>query len=194
MRDFKARPAQFPPAASALLAAGFFMAVAHGVLYAFLTLHLQREGYSGTAIGVLWTLGVLAEIVVFLYLPQLFRRYSLGVILLASFLLAVVRFGAIAWLAHFLWVLVLAQLLHAATFGSFHAASVAAVQRIFPADAQARGQTLFSSLSYGAGGAAGALIAGWAWNAAGLGLAFSIGALAALVGAYFASRLRRAGV
>ena len=194
IRDFKAKPAPFPPAASALLAAGFFMAVAHGVLYAFLTLHLQREGYSGTAIGALWTLGVLAEIVVFLYLPQLFRRYSLGVILLASFLLAVVRFGAIAWLAHFLWVLVLAQLLHAATFGSFHAASVAAVQRIFPADAQARGQTLFSSLSYGAGGAAGALIAGWAWNAAGLGLAFSIGALAALVGAYFASRLRRAGV
>src|SRR6185295_3854627 len=61
------RPAQ------ALLAAGFCMSAAHGALYAFFTLHLQREGYSGAAIGLYWTLGVLAEIVVFLYLPVLFR-------------------------------------------------------------------------------------------------------------------------
>lgn len=182
------------PAVRALLAAGFCMAAAHGVLYAFLTLHLQRTGYSTTAIGVLWALGVLAEIVVFLFLPALFRRYSLATILMASLGCAVVRFLAIGWLAAEVWVLVIAQLLHAATFGSFHAASVAAVQRIFPASAQGLGQTLFSSLSYGAGGAAGALLAGWAWGAAGPGFAFSLGALGALAGAYFAVQLRRVGL
>jgi PPP family 3-phenylpropionic acid transporter len=181
-------------AARAVLGAGFCMAAAHGVLYAFFTLHLQNKGYSATMIGVLWTLGVLAEIVVFVYLPVLFRRFALSTILTASLGLAVARFLGIAWFADVLWVLVPAQLLHAATFGSFHAAAVAAVHRIFPPEAQSRGQSLFSSLSYGAGGAAGALLGGWAWQSAGPGMAFSAGAAAALAGAYFASRLKRAGL
>jgi len=182
------------PATRTLLAAGFCMAAAHGTLYTFFTLHLEGLGYGGTLIGALWTLGVLAEIVVFLYLPALFRRHTLSGILVASFLCAVVRFIAIGWAAAELWILVAAQLLHAASFGAFHAASVAAVQRVFPHAAQARGQALFSSLSYGAGGAAGALLAGWAWEASGPGFAFTVSALAALAGAYFAHRLRRAGL
>jgi PPP family 3-phenylpropionic acid transporter len=170
------------------------MAAAHGALYTFLTLHLERAGYGGTMIGLLWTLGVLAEIAVFLYLPALFRRYSLSGILVFSFACAVLRFAAIGWGADFLWVLVPAQLLHAATFGSFHAASVAAVHRVFPAEAHGRGQALFSSICYGGGGGAGALMAGWAWEAAGPGVAFSLSALAAAAGAFLALRLKRAGL
>ena len=90
--------------------------------------------------------------------------------------------------------LIPAQLLHAATFGAFHAASVAAVHRLFPESAQARGQTLFSSLSYGAGGAAGALVAGWAWQADGPAVAFSASAAIAGAGACFACRVRRFGL
>ena len=167
----------------ALIGAGFCMAAAHGALYAFFTLHLQRLGYSGKSIGALWTLGVLAEIVVFFYLPALFRRFSLSAILIASLLAAVVRFAAIGWAAAYLAVLVVAQLLHAATFGAFHAASVAAVQRLFSASAHARGQALFSSRAYGGGGAAGALLAGWAWEAGGPALTFSFAAGSAALGA-----------
>ncbi len=185
---------ELTPAVRALLGAGFCMALAHGTLYAFLTLHLGRAGYSSTAIGLLWTLGVLAEIVVFLYLPALFRRFTLSGILLASFACAVVRFLALGWLPGEVWLVVLAQLLHAATFGSFHAASVAAVHRVFPEAAQARGQTLFSSVSYGAGGAAGVLGAGWLWQAAGPGFAFSLSALAGLVGLLLAHNLKRRGL
>jgi PPP family 3-phenylpropionic acid transporter len=185
---------ELTPAVRALLGAGFCMALAHGTLYAFLTLHLERAGYSSTAIGLLWTLGVLAEIVVFLYLPALFRRFTLSGILLASFACAVVRFLALGWLPGETWLVVLAQLLHAATFGSFHAASVAAVHRVFPEAAQARGQTLFSSVSYGAGGAAGVLGAGWLWQAAGPGFAFSLSALAGLAGLLLAHGLKRAGL
>ena len=159
------------------------MAAAHGALYAFFTLHLQRLGYSGMSIGALWTLGVLAEIIVFFYLPALFRRFSLRAILLFSLLAAVVRFAAIGWAAGFLAVLVIAQLLHALTFGAFHAASVAAVQRVFPAAAHARGQALFSSFAYGGGGAAGVLLAGWAWELGGPALTFSLAAGVAAVGA-----------
>ena len=157
-------------------------------------MHLQREGYSGSAIGLFWTLGVLAEILVFLYLPAIFRRFALSAILVASFACAVLRFLAIGWLAAVPAVLLGAQLLHAATFGAFHAASVATVRRLFPPEAQGRGQTLFSSACYGAGGAVGALLAGWAWEAAGPALAFSLSSAIALTGLLLAHSLKRAGL
>jgi MFS transporter, PPP family, 3-phenylpropionic acid transporter len=191
-----AQPAslQITPSIVALLGAGFCNAVAHGALYAFLSLHLTREGYSGTTIGILWTLGVAAEIVVFLFLPQLFRRYALSTLLVASLGCGVLRFAAIGWAAGELWIVLMAQLLHAATFGSFHAAAVAAVLRVFPEQAQARGQALLSSVSSGAGAAAGLLLAGSAWQSGGAQLAFSASAVAALAGAFFAGRLKRAGL
>src|SRR5512138_1649116 len=178
-------------AAAALLASAFCMAVAHGTLYAFFTLYLQRLGYHGTLIGFLWTLGVLAEIAVFVFLPALFRRHALSTLLMASAALGVVRFLAIGWAADWLAVLLVAQALHAATFGSYHAAAVASVHRLFAPHAQARGQTLFSSIGYGAGGAAGALGAGWAWDAAGPGWAFTVSAAAALAGLLLAYPLKR---
>src|ERR1700694_1655627 len=92
------------PEAKALLAAGFCMAAAHGTLYTFLTLHLERAGYGGAMIGLLWTLGVVAQIAVFLYLPALFRRYSLSGMLVFSFACAVLRFIAIGWGAGVPWV------------------------------------------------------------------------------------------
>lgn len=187
-------PLRLPPGAAALLASGFAMAFAHGALYAFFTLHLQRLGYSERFIGFAWTLGVLAEILVFLYLPAIFRRYSLWAILAASCALGVLRFFAIGWLAAMPWVLLTAQVLHAATFGSFHAAAVAAIHRLFAPQAQSRGQTLFSSVSYGAGGAFGALAAGWAWELAGPASAFSLSAVAAAMGLLLAYTLKRAGL
>jgi PPP family 3-phenylpropionic acid transporter len=188
------RRAALPRGASALLSGGLCMGAAHAALYAFFTLHLQAAGYGGMAIGVLWTLGVVAEIFVFALLPALFRRYTLSAVLMFSFLCAVVRFVAIGWGVSHLWLLGLVQVLHAATFGTFHAASVAAVQRLFPGPALGRGQGLFSSASYGAGGAAGALVAGWSWQAAGPEATFTLAALFGLAGAYFAYALKRAGL
>jgi PPP family 3-phenylpropionic acid transporter len=167
----------------AFFAACFCMAAAHGALYGFFSLHAQALGYSKSAIGALWTLGVLAEIGVFLAWPRLTRRWSLRLLLVASFLCAGARFLAIGWGAHILALLVAAQLLHAATFGVHHAASVAAVQRLFPGRLHATGQTLYSSLSYGLGGGAGLLAAGWTWEALGAGASFTLSAAFALAGA-----------
>jgi PPP family 3-phenylpropionic acid transporter len=183
-----------PRPARALLACGFCMSLAHGALYAFFTLHLQRLGYSTSVIGMLWTLGVVAEMLVFMALPAIFHRARLSLILMGSCLLGGLRFLAIGWAAEWAWLLAAAQLLHAATFGAFHAASVAAIHRLFPARASSRGQTLFSSVAYGAGGAAGALCAGWTWELAGPGAAFSLSALAALAGVFLAYSLKRAGL
>lgn len=171
------------PRVAAFFAACFCMAVAHGALYAFYSIYLVSTGYSRTTVGVLWTLGVLGEIALFLALPALFRRYSLRAILLASFAAAALRFVVIGWGVESLAMLAAAQLLHALTFGAYHAAAVAAVHRLFGGTLAVRGQALYSSLSYGLGGAAGLLLAGWSWGAFGPEITFAISSGFGVVGA-----------
>ena len=67
------------------------------------------------------------------------RAYSLNQILLFSFGCAFVRLLMIAWGVGSLPVLLAAQLLHAITFGAFHAAGVALMHQIFRGRNQARG-------------------------------------------------------
>ena len=160
----------------AFFAACMCNAIAHGALYTFFSLHAENAGYSKTAIGALWTLGVVAEIGVFLALPALLRRYTLQRILVATFACVALRFLLVAWAADDVLLLAFAQLLHAATFGAFHAASIAAVHKLFPGPVEARGQALYASLTGGLGGAAGTLLAGWAWSTLGAEACFTAAA------------------
>jgi len=170
------------PEVRTLFIACFFMSAAHGALYVFYSIYLVSHGYSTFVVGLLWTLGVVAEIVVFYYMPRLLHLFSLRAILLFSFACAVVRFLMIGWAVEWLWMLVLAQLLHAATFGAYHATSIAAVNRWFAGRHQARGQALYGSVSFGAGGMLGGLLSGWTWDAIGSSLTYSLGAGFALIG------------
>jgi PPP family 3-phenylpropionic acid transporter len=170
------------PEALALFGAAFCMTMAHGTMYTFFSIYLEAAGYAKSVIGALWTLGVLAEIGVFLWLPQLLRRFGLRALLLASFACAAVRFAAIGWGVGSLALLAGAQLLHAATFATHHAATVAAVHRLFPGVLAARGQALYSSLGFGLGGSAGVLLAGWTWEALGPVPSFAASALFGLLG------------
>ena len=175
------RAAFAKPGVIGLIAGFFLMQVAHAPYNTFYSIYLAESGYSKTAIGWLWALGVIAEIVLFFWLPQLMRRWRLEQILLACFWFAIARFLLIAWGVGSLPVLVLAQLMHAMTFGAFHAAGVAATHRVFSGELQSRGQALYSSLGYGAGGAVGTLAAGYAWEIVGGAVTFSLSAAAALI-------------
>ena len=170
------------------------MQVSHGPYYTFLSIHLESLGYSRLVIGLLWALGVLAEIVLFLFMARVLARFSLRQVLLASFLLAALRWLLLGNLAEYLSVLLFAQLLHAATFGSFHAAAIHFIQRSFGAGQQGQGQALYASLA-GVGGALGALYSGYSWNSLGPGWTFAIASLAAVMAAFIiATRLRDAPV
>lgn len=170
------------PAVIALLAAGFMMSVAHAPLYTFLSIHLVDVGYGKAAIGGLWSLGVMAEIVVFAFMPRLMGMGSLRNILLLCFALAALRFFMIGWMAAWPAAIVAAQFLHGATFGAHHAASITALNRWFPPRHQATAQSLYGSICYGAGGVVGGLFAGYGWDPLGAGLTYSAASLFALVG------------
>lgn len=170
------------PEVIALLAACFFMSVAHGPLYIFFSIHLVDHGYGKMAVGMLWSLGVCAEIGVFMVMPRLMRRVPLRRILLASYALAVLRFLLIGWAADSVLLLLFAQLLHGATFGAYHAAAMAVLTRWFAPGQQARIQGLYGSISFGAGGMIGGMISGQAWGSLGPGITYSLAALCAACG------------
>jgi len=169
------------PGVVGMIAGFFLMQVAHAPYNTFYSIYLVEAGYSKMAIGWLWALGVIAEIVLFMWLPQLMRRWRLEQILVACFCFAIARFLLIAWGVSSLTILAVAQLMHAMTFGAFHAAGVAATHRVFRGELQSRGQALYSSLGYGAGGAIGTVAAGYAWESVGGAATFSLSALTALI-------------
>ncbi len=165
-----------------LLLACFLMASAHGVYYVFYSIHLDDLGYSKGMIGLLWSLGVLVEIGLFMVMAPLMQRYSLRGLLLVTYAAAVVRFLMIGWGAESLALLLMAQAMHGLTFGVHHAASIAAVNQWFPRHIHARGQALYSSISFGGGGLFGGIVSGLVWDPLGAGWAFTLGALFALAG------------
>uniref|UniRef100_UPI002896C4BB MFS transporter n=1 Tax=Pseudomonas sp. TaxID=306 RepID=UPI002896C4BB len=158
------------------------MQLSHGPYYTFLTLHLEHLGYSRGSIGLLWALGVVAEVLMFMAMSRIFARFSVRRVLLLSFVLAGLRWLLLGNLAEVPAALIFAQLLHAATFGCFHAASIAFVQSSFGARQQGQGQALYAALS-GTGGALGALYSGYSWKLLGPHFTFGMASVAAFAAA-----------
>ncbi len=170
------------PQVIALIVACALMAVAHGPYYTFYSIHLVGYGYTKGAVGWLWSLGVICEIAIFFWMAHLFRAFTLRQVLIVSFGLATIRFAIIASCGDNLALLLIAQTLHAATFGSFHAAALGYVHRFFRGRNQARGQAIYTSLTFGLGGTLGGFYAGYAWEHFGAVMAFAGAALCAFAG------------
>lgn len=164
------------PAVIAFFVVCFLLQAGHGTYYAFYSIYMEDVGYSKTLIGQLWALGVIAEVIVFLFMHRLLLRFGARVVLMASLFLAAVRWLLIGHFPESLAILLFAQTLHAATFGTFHAAAIHLVHHYFTGKHQGRGQALYSSLSFGFGGALGSLSSGFLWSGVGPTVTFGIAA------------------
>jgi MFS transporter, PPP family, 3-phenylpropionic acid transporter len=178
--DTKVRAQLLRPAIALFFASAFLMMFAHAALYAFFSLYLEQYGYTKTAIGLIWAIGVVAEIVVFRVQRRLFERFGAALLLSASLLVAAFRFALIAMSAGLLLPIVFAQLLHAITFGVHHSASMAFLQKWFAPHQQARAQAVFITIAYGFGGTMGGLAASALWTRIDPPAAFFGAALAGL--------------
>lgn len=96
---------------------------AHAAYYGFSAIYWQEAGYSASVVGYLWSLGVVAEIVVFTLSNKLFRRWSARDLLLLSALSGIVRWSLMAWTTDLPW-LILAQILHCGSFTVCHLAAM----------------------------------------------------------------------
>lgn len=170
------------PEVLAFFAACLLMALAHGPYYTFYSIYLVEHGYNKGLVGWLWAIGVICEIGVFFLMPQLMRRFGLKQIMIFSFSCAIARFLMIGWGVEWLAVVVLAQILHAATYGAHHATAMMLVHHFFRGRHQAKGQALYTSLTFGLGGAFGGVFSGYVWELLGASLTFTLSAAVVLLG------------
>jgi PPP family 3-phenylpropionic acid transporter len=169
------------PAVLALLAVCFFMQMSHGPYYTFYTIYMEEHAYSRSLIGQLWALGVIAEVVVFLFMHRWLPRFGLRLLLMLSLIVATVRWLMIGWFVEVLPLMIVAQVLHAGSFGLYHASAIQLIHRYFTGRHQGIGQALYSSLSFGAGGAIGSFYSGNSWDTLGASTTFTIAAGISLV-------------
>jgi PPP family 3-phenylpropionic acid transporter len=169
------------PVVLAFLLVCFLMLMSHGPYYTFYSIYLENHGYSRGMIGLLWAVGVMAEVIVFLLMHRLLLTIGIRQLLLATFLFTALRWVLIGFFVDNLSVLFFAQLFHAFSFGVFHAVSISLVHQFFTGSHQGRGQALYASLSFGAGGAAGSLVSGLLWDRIEHALLFCLAAMVALL-------------
>ncbi|HEF8771548.1 TPA: 3-phenylpropionate MFS transporter [Providencia stuartii] len=131
---------------------------AHAAYYGFASLFWKEAGYSDSVIGNLWSLGVVAEVVVFMLSHKLFRRWSARNLLLLSAVCGIIRWSLMGAFTS-LPVLIVVQILHSGTFTVCHLAAMRFISsrkenEIIPL------QAVYSALAMGGGLAIMTIVAG----------------------------------
>ncbi|HQV88915.1 MAG TPA: MFS transporter [Nitrosomonas sp.] len=170
------------PEVLAFLISSLLMLFAHGAYYTFFSIYLVEHAYDKGFIGWLWAIGVICEIGIFFIMPWLMRHFSLKLILIFSFACATLRFLMIGWGVEWPIIMVVAQILHAATYGAHHIAAMMVVHQFFRGRHQAKGQAIYTSIAYGIGGAIGAISSGYTWDLLGADMTFFVSSAASFIG------------
>jgi PPP family 3-phenylpropionic acid transporter len=132
-------------ASGGLWRSGVFVAVivgasliqaSHAVLYGFVTLQWTKEGLDGTTIGLLWAIGVVAEILLFAVSGRVIARVGAVEMILLGGFGAVLRWTAMAFDPPTI-LLPLLQCLHGLSFGATHLGAMDALSQL----AHRRGST-----------------------------------------------------
>jgi PPP family 3-phenylpropionic acid transporter len=179
------------PGIPRFLLVAMLMQLSFGAFYVFYTLHLQRAGHSGLAIGLLWGTGVLSEILMFWFMPRLFARHRAATLLSFCLAVSVLRWTLTALFPGALALMFTVQVLHAFGFAVFHACCMRQMHESFPGRDGAAGQSLLYSFSSGVGGVLGALLASALWEWRGGGAAFlGAASVVAVAWAVYARRPR----
>jgi PPP family 3-phenylpropionic acid transporter len=163
---------------------GILLQISFGPFYGFFALFLRDLEYPGFAVGLFISLGVLAEILVFIFASSFFKHFSLKALLVFSLGTTALRWFLVALYADSAWMLALTQVIHAASFALFHSASMIFISNHFSSCQQSRGQAIYLGGVYGVGGAIGAYLAGTLWlDGLGATTAFLTASVAALLAA-----------
>ncbi len=166
---------------------GIFLQISFAPYYGFFALYLRDLGYPSYAVGLLIGLGVVAEIFIFIYAGNIFKYFHVKAVLAFSILATALRWFVVAQYGDVFILLALSQVLHAASFGLNHTASILFLQQYFDNNQQSRAQAVYVGGVYGIGGAIGAFAAGIYWlDGQGTEYTFTLAAICALLGGLLA--------
>lgn len=161
----------------------------HALLYAFGSLHWKAQGFTGGTIGVLWSIGVIAEVLLFAVSARIVGRMgSARLLVLAGFMTAL-RWSLMAFDPP-LWATAILQTLHAMSFGATHLAAIHFLTHAIPEDRSATAQGLYSAVVAGLVMGTATLASGPLYESLG-GEAYAVMAAVAGVGTLAAMLLRQ---
>ncbi|MGJ7903613.1 MFS transporter, partial [Lysobacter sp. 1R34A] len=169
------------PGTRRLLGTALLVQLSFGPFYVFYTLQLQAHGHDGFAVGLLWAIGVVCEILMFWQAPRLVQRFGAHRLIAACIFATALRWVMVAWFADsFAW-MALAQTGHSLSFAAFHAGCMRRMAELFPARRDmASAQGMLYGFSGGIGGVLGAGMAALAWQHGGGTAAFMAGSVCSL--------------
>lgn len=191
----KGRPAPLKPLLVSvpfllfLLAASFNQA-GHTVYYSFASIHWKAAGIPDDVIGLLWSEGVIAEVVLFAFSGLVVARAGPAGLLLAAGLGGIARWLVLG-LTTDVTALAVIQLLHAATFGCAHLGAMHFIQRAVPPELSGRAQALYAAAALGVAPGLLSPAAGWLYTTLDGGAFVAMSAFAAATSAMAWALARR---
>lgn len=120
----------------------------HALIYAFGTVHWLSQSISPTTTGLLWAIGVFAEVVLFMFSRAIVDRAGPVQLIVIGGIAAIVRWGAMAFDPS-VAALFLLQVLHCATFGAAHLGAMHFIARAVPEGLGATAQGIYSATTGG---------------------------------------------
>lgn len=120
----------------------------HALLYGFGSLHWEQLGQSKAMIGILWGIGVSAEVVFFYFSGRLVPRFAPTVLILIGCLAGIFRWTITAF-DPALWLLMPLQALHALTFALTHFGTMRYLLLYMPERLRNSAQGLYAACSGG---------------------------------------------
>jgi len=171
------------PAIVGFILVNVLLQVSFGPYYTFFSIFLEEQGFSPTQTGLIWSAGVIAEVLLFWQFGKVMHLLSWRYWIVLSLVLTGIRWSLTGIATQSLFWLLLLQTLHAFSFAVMHAVSMKYVQVLFPAAMHGRGQALYSSVGFGLGGAVGAWLSGLLWLPLGGTLVFTLAGAVALIAA-----------
>ncbi|MDF1762217.1 MAG: MFS transporter [Oleibacter sp.] len=163
------------------LLATVLLQISFGPYYTFFSIYLEQQGYSSWMTGLLWAVGVFAEVLLFWQFGRIMHLMSWRSWMVASLLITAIRWCLTGYAVHSLWWLVALQTLHAFSFAALHAVSMQYIHQLFPSHLRGRGQAWYSGIGFGLGGAIGAYVSGQYWEELGGALVFTGAGIVALL-------------
>ena len=171
------------PVVSAFFCIEFVMLFAQAPFYSFYSNYLKANGFSTTSIGFLWSVGVIAEIIMFAYATFFLKILSWRVLVSICLLMTGLRFIIAGSFPNSFSAQFLSQTMHAFSFGLFHMIAMRIIFQNFTAGQQGRGQALYSTM-WGLGVASGSLLAGHYWQSLGGEMIFILAGCSIIFGLF----------
>ncbi|MEC7118368.1 MAG: MFS transporter [Pseudomonadota bacterium] len=141
----------------------FLLLFSHAPFYSFYSNYLQDFGYSTRTIGLLWAIGVFAEVLMFTQSHRVLAWGAERWLLFSCLALTALRWVLVGYFPNHLSMQIVAQCLHAFSFALFQSLAMRLIFREFNAHQQGRAQALYSMM-WGLGVALGSLLAGLYWD------------------------------